>query len=575
MKDKLLIDAIAYALSREVVPSDDYYDKMQGIQRRQAVSIAGMAQTEQIKFVMSQVNSALASGQTFEQFQKSVNLVDIDLPRYRLRTIYRTNIQQAYAHGRWTEQQRNKKDKPYLVRDEINDSKTRPHHAGKPINGMTRPIDDPIWQYYYAPDEINCFLPHTTIAGDIECAMIRSYVGKAVELTTQSSKTMRVTSGHPVLTERGWVRADGINIGDNVLSYNHPIDSGDIDSLLGQVDNNQAVPTAKNLFESFFRDAFTSGGTASLKFNSDIINGKININIHDSCLLLDVNSDIFQGFKKISLINRDIAATEKGLVGFGASKTCLVLADIIFNKNAPDIASMSVEFFCQSMLADVGCSVNFDNFSFEFVIPRVGSRPCGRALPLSTTRGLFDGLPLDCFRLGLSSESDALVAEVALNGISADSGLFGHLSETHAREVFSDPVVNISHFDFSDHVYDFQSSESLVSSDSIITHNCRGKMRGLTADEAEARGLTVDSDLPDPAESSGWGTPDQYNERFTNLVNDKVSELMLNYFKQSSTIAKIGGRITSSIGKFLNKTTTKLATLVAAAKKLIEDEGDE
>lgn len=258
MKDKLLIDAIAYALSREVVPSDDYYDKMSGIQRRQAVSIAGMAQTEQIKFVIAQVNSALASGQTFEQFQKSVNLVDIDLPRYRLRTIYQTNIQQAYAHGRWTEQQRNKVDKPYLIYLSKNDSKVRPSH--QLLHRTIRPIDDAFWTY-----------------------------------------------------------------------------------------------------------------------------------------------------------------------------------------NTP---------------------------------------------PLS--------------------------------------------------------------------------------------FNCRCISRAINKDEAEQRGITTDSDLPASQSEQGFGnTPERYNERFANLVNDKVSELMLTYFKQSSTIAKIGGRITGAIDKFLNKTTTKLATLIAAARELLNEDEDE
>ena len=255
MKDKLLIDAIAYALSREVVPSTDYYDKMQGIQRRQAVSIAGMAQTEQIKFVMAQVNSALASGQTFEQFQKSVNLVDIDLPRHRLRTIYQTNIQQAYAHGRWTEQQRNKVDKPYLIYLSKNDSKVRPSH--QLLHRTIRPIDDAFWTHSTPP----------------------------------------------------------------------------------------------------------------------------------------------------------------------------------------------------------------------------------------------------------------------------------------------------------------------------LSFNCRCVSRAITKEEAEQRGITTDNDLPASQSEQGFGdTPAQYNERFTNLVNDKVSELMLTYFKQSTTVAKIGGRITGAIDKFLNKTTTKLAVLIAAAKKLIEDD---
>jgi len=258
MKDKLLIDAIAYALSREVVPSTDYYDKMQGVQRRQAVSIAGMAQTEQIKFVMAQVNSALINGQTFDEFKKNVNLVDIDLPRHRLRTIYQTNIQQAYAHGRWIEQQRNKADKPYLIYLSKNDSKVRPSH--QLLHRTIRPIDDAFWTHSTPP----------------------------------------------------------------------------------------------------------------------------------------------------------------------------------------------------------------------------------------------------------------------------------------------------------------------------LSFNCRCVSRAITKEEAEQRGITTDNDLPAPQSEQGFGnTPDQYNERFTTLVNDKVSELMLTYFKQSSTIAKIGGRITGAIDKFLNKTTTKLSVLIAAAKKLLEDKDDE
>lgn len=259
MADKLLIDAIAYALSRDVVPSDDYYNRMSGIQRRQAVSIAGLSEVEHVRYVMAQVNSALASGQTFEQFQKSVNLVDIDLPRSRLYTIYHTNIYTAYSHGRWHSQQRDKANKPYLMYDAMNDSITRPVHRG--FDNTIRHIDDPWWR------------------------------------------------GHT---------------------------------------------------------------------------------------------------------------------------------------------------------------------------PALG-------------------------------------------------------------------------------------------------YNCRCKTRALTKEEAEARGITTDADLPTSgADSSGFGhTPDQYTERFTQLINDRISQTMLENVKQSSTIAKIGGKITSAIGNFLKKPTTKLAALIAAAKKLLEGDSDE
>lgn len=154
--DDLLVDAVAYALSRKVVPSNEYYSEMTSIQRRQSVSIAGLAEVDQIQYIIDGVNKAMAEGKTFDEFKSSLSVDDLGLPAHRLRTIFQTNIQQAYAHGRWKQQQRDKKNKPYLTRVEINDSKTRPHHAIAPINGLTRPIDDPIWNSFYAPDEINC-----------------------------------------------------------------------------------------------------------------------------------------------------------------------------------------------------------------------------------------------------------------------------------------------------------------------------------------------------------------------------------------------------------------------------------
>src|SRR5690606_35426446 len=125
--DVQFIEAIAYALNREVVLPDDYYLRMTPIQRQQAVSIAGLAQTEQIKHVMSVVNEQLVDGGTFADFQKSVKAgdIDINLPKHRLDNIFRTNIQGAYGRGRWYQQQANKDERPYLMRDGINDIRQR------------------------------------------------------------------------------------------------------------------------------------------------------------------------------------------------------------------------------------------------------------------------------------------------------------------------------------------------------------------------------------------------------------------------------------------------------------------
>ncbi len=150
------IEAIAYALNRDVALPDDYYEQMTPIQRQQAVSIAGLAQTEQIKHVMSLVNEQLVDGGTFADFQRAVKDgdIDINLPKHRLDNIFRTNIQGAYGRGRWYKQQANKIERPYLMRDGINDSRQRPAH--KILDGIIRPIDDPFWDTHYPPDDFRC-----------------------------------------------------------------------------------------------------------------------------------------------------------------------------------------------------------------------------------------------------------------------------------------------------------------------------------------------------------------------------------------------------------------------------------
>lgn len=154
--DIQFIEAIAYALNRNVVLPDDYYERMTPIQRQQSVSIAGLAQTEQIKHVMGLVNEQLIDGGTFADFQNAVKNgdININLPKHRLDNIFRTNIQGAYGRGRWYQQQQNKVERPYLIRDGINDSRQRESH--RELDGIVRPIDDPFWDTHTAPSGFRC-----------------------------------------------------------------------------------------------------------------------------------------------------------------------------------------------------------------------------------------------------------------------------------------------------------------------------------------------------------------------------------------------------------------------------------
>lgn len=151
MFDVLFQKAIDYAKNRKIVLPDEYYHAMTARQRRQAVSIAGLARLAQISHIMNELNKVLENGGTFSDFQKQVGG---DLPKHRLDNIFRTNIQMAYAQGRYAHQQINKKHRPYLMYDAINDSRTRHDHAR--LDGVIRHIDDPFWDKHTPPIDYRC-----------------------------------------------------------------------------------------------------------------------------------------------------------------------------------------------------------------------------------------------------------------------------------------------------------------------------------------------------------------------------------------------------------------------------------
>ena len=510
MDDMTLSQAIQFARSRKVLLPAEYYS-LDLTSRQYASTVSHLAGLDQIESVLSSAYKVLESGGTFADFQKLVDESGIELSEAHLDNVFRTNIQNAYARGKWSHQQQNKDKRPYLEYMAINDSRVRPSHLD--LDGVIRHIDDPFWQKYYPPNGYRCFLPGTQIQGDLHGAIVRTYQGIAVELTTNSNRRLSVTGNHPILTERGWVRADCLNVGDNVISYGLPVNGIDVNNGSIQVNNDDAIPTVENLFDAFISKAFRFSGSSTLKFYSDIANGEIDIDVDDDRLLLNVASDVLQSVEQVEFIRgydgRFIIQTFESV---STSNLVATINDIVFAENTTDITTGAIKSFCELSLASVGCGIELDNFSFEFCITGSNGFPSLTELSLNTTRVLFDSLPLDRFGLALSSQDDAMFRELSTNGFSSELGLFRYLVDTHSSQVFIDPVVDIRKFDFSGHVYDFQSSEGILSSDGIISHNCRCTTTAITEKQAIRKGITSDDDLPDVQPDSGWSfQPSNYD----------------------------------------------------------------
>jgi SPP1 gp7 family putative phage head morphogenesis protein len=147
-------EAIAAMEARGIALPAQYYGEFQGIQRQLNFSIAGVASLDQLQAVLDSLTAKLADGQSFKQWQDSVAVQDLGLPKHRLDNIFRTNIQNAYNRGHWEQFKENEKFAPYLMYDAINDSRTRPSHRA--LDGVIRRVDDPFWDTHYPANGYRC-----------------------------------------------------------------------------------------------------------------------------------------------------------------------------------------------------------------------------------------------------------------------------------------------------------------------------------------------------------------------------------------------------------------------------------
>lgn len=153
MKPITFLEALHFAQSRKIVLPDEFYS-MDLNTRQLATTVSFLSGILQIETVIKSLNKTLAEGRTFNDFQKLVEENEIVLSKHYLKNVFRTNIQTAYGHGRWQQQQKNKAKRPYLMYSAIDDTRVRPSHLA--LNRIIRHIDDPFWLLYYPPWAFMC-----------------------------------------------------------------------------------------------------------------------------------------------------------------------------------------------------------------------------------------------------------------------------------------------------------------------------------------------------------------------------------------------------------------------------------
>lgn len=168
-------EALAFLKGKGLRATFDYRD-MLGEEHARAFTIAKMMDTDLLADVQSSLTDAIARGVPFAEWQDTIvpqlqakgwwgrkrvldpttgNVIVADLGSpSRLQTIYRTNMQTAYAAGQWDAIEQQADDAPFLLYDAVDDFRTRPEHAA--WDGTVLPVTDAWWSTHYPPNGWNC-----------------------------------------------------------------------------------------------------------------------------------------------------------------------------------------------------------------------------------------------------------------------------------------------------------------------------------------------------------------------------------------------------------------------------------
>jgi SPP1 gp7 family putative phage head morphogenesis protein len=168
-------EAIDYFRRKGLTPTFSYAE-MLGKAHDQAFTVAKMMDMDLLKQVRDSLDMALANGTPFGEWKKTiapmmkqagwwgvVPMLDPQTGRlvnaqtgsaWRLETIFRTNLQNAYSAGQWAQMEQQADAAPYLLYDAIDDHRTRPAHRA--WDGVVLPMSDPWWRTHTPPCGWNC-----------------------------------------------------------------------------------------------------------------------------------------------------------------------------------------------------------------------------------------------------------------------------------------------------------------------------------------------------------------------------------------------------------------------------------
>ncbi len=328
------------------------------------------------------------------------------------------------------------------------------------------------------PAHPRCLLPGNLVVGlgRIEAMTRARYDGPALEFATESGQKLSVTPNHLILTPRGFVAAETLQVGDDVV---HCTDPERIAAAIDP-DNEHRPACVEEVWDAFamqrqmLRRVVPS---AAEQFHGDgrFMNGNVNIVAPDGLLLRDGNSafpeHIGQGeFNRggaghLALPPQRMA----GLFGFGYDSppalgvSCLGLQVALLHSRALPLDGLSL-----------GLSSRLDAVLQEPAPHARTRQPVGvreGVLALAGQVAAHQVRNIDSLAAGPGLES--VSTQNLEEGTHGEAEFIQELAKRFPGVIAPQKIIEIRHFHFAGHVYDLQTSVLSYIASGIVNHNCR------------------------------------------------------------------------------------------------------
>jgi SPP1 gp7 family putative phage head morphogenesis protein len=170
-------EAIAYLAAKGIELSPEDWRDIWAAAHARAFTVARVTAADVLVDLREAVDRAIADGQSLHEFKKAVRELlerkgwfapkgekaEVQMPdgtirkrltSWRVENIYRTNMQTAYAVGRYQQMLETAVDRPYWQYKAIMDSRTRPAHAA--MHNKVYDYRHPVWDTWYPPNGFGC-----------------------------------------------------------------------------------------------------------------------------------------------------------------------------------------------------------------------------------------------------------------------------------------------------------------------------------------------------------------------------------------------------------------------------------